>query len=107
MDMDTSRLKPPRIRYIALVALTVLGIGVFFYRHVENWSWLDSLYFSVITLATVGYGDLVPKTDAGKLFTTFYVAIGIGIFAASANFLIKHAAIKRMKHNQEQSKDSK
>lgn len=86
---------PPRVRYIALLALSVLAIGVVFYRHVENWSWVDSLYFCVITLATVGYGDLTPTTDIGKLFTVFYVVIGIGIFAASANYLIKRAAMRR------------
>ena len=105
--MDASDLKPPRIRYIAFLALSVLGVGVVLYHHLEKWSWIDSLYFSVITLATVGYGDLVPKTDAGKLFTVFYVAIGIGIFAASANFLIKHAAIRRMQHNQDPTKRKK
>lgn len=94
--MEPTFQHPPRARYIALLALSVLGIGVIFYRHVENWSWIDALYFSVITLATVGYGDLVPTTDLGKLFTVFYVVIGIGIFAASANFLLKRATVKRL-----------
>jgi hypothetical protein len=37
---------------------------------------LDSLYFSVITLATVAYGDFSPYTMAGKIFTVFYIFIG-------------------------------
>ena len=92
---------PPRVRYIAFLALSVLATGAVFYHHVENWSWLDSIYFCVITLATVGYGDLVPTTNLGKVFTIFYVIIGIGIFAASANYLIKRAAINRMAKRQE------
>lgn len=103
--MEPTFQHPPQMRYIALLALAVLGIGVVFYHHIENWSWLDSLYFSVITLATVGYGDLVPTTDAGKLFTIFYVVIGIGIFAASANYLLKRATLKRLqKRDEVQSK---
>lgn len=100
---------PPRVRYIALLAFSVLATGVVVYHHIENWSWVDSLYFSVITLATVGYGDLVPTTDAGKLFTVFYVLIGIGIFAASANYLLKRATLKRLqkredKHDEDTAK---
>lgn len=94
--MEPTLQHPPRVRYIAFLALSVLSVGVVFYHHIEKWSWLDSLYFSVITLATVGYGDLVPTTDFGKLFTIFYVIIGIGIFAASANYLLKRATLKRL-----------
>jgi hypothetical protein len=42
---------------------------------------IDSFYFSTITLATVGYGDFVPTTVAGRTFTIFYVMFGAGIFA--------------------------
>lgn len=66
---------------ISTVILTLL-IGTLFYNYVEGWSVLDSVYFSVITLTTVGYGDLVPITDAGKIFTMFYVFLGIGIIFA-------------------------
>lgn len=34
---------------------------------------MDSLYFSVIAVTTVGFGDITPSTDASKLFTIFYV----------------------------------
>lgn len=66
-------------RLIVSVALLTLAIGTVFYHLVEHFSWLDSYYFSVVTLATVGYGDFVPKTPVGKLFTTFYIFIGVGI----------------------------
>lgn len=64
------------------VASAVIAIGTVFYRFVEDMSWIDSLYFSVITLTTVGYGDLAPTTTAGKVFTMVYVLVGIGIFVA-------------------------
>lgn len=68
----------------ALVALAsaVVGVGTVFYRFVEDLVWIDSLYFSVITLTTVGYGDFSPTTTAGKVFTMGYVLVGIGIFVA-------------------------
>ena len=40
---------------------------------------VDAVYFSVVTLTTVGYGDFAPQTDVGKLFTAVYVLVGIGI----------------------------
>lgn len=64
-----------------LVLLTLLS-GTLFYRNFEGWGWLDALYFSVATMSTVGYGDLTPATDAGKVFTIIYIFVGIGIFVA-------------------------
>jgi len=76
---------------ISTVIVTLL-IGTLFYNYVEGWNVLDSMYFSVITLTTVGYGDLVPITDAGKIFTMFYVLIGIGIIFA----FIRAATVRRI-----------
>ncbi len=81
-------------RLVGLIALSVIGVGTVFYHAVENLKWLDSVYFSVISLATVGYGDITPHTDAGKIFTIFYVLIGIGIIGSFANLLIRRASLK-------------
>lgn len=70
--------------------LTVLS-GTFFYHFVEKWTFLDSAYFSVITLATVGYGDLYPVTDAGKIFTMVYILMGVGILFGFINTLYRHS----------------
>jgi voltage-gated potassium channel Kch len=55
-----------------------------FYRYVEGWSWLDSVYFSVVTISTVGFGDFSPETAAGKIFTMFYIIVGLGVFVTAA-----------------------
>lgn len=60
-----------------MVAIT-LAIGTVFYRVVEGWGLLDALYFSVVTLATIGFGDEVPVTRLGKVFTIIYVFVGVG-----------------------------
>jgi voltage-gated potassium channel len=64
-----------------LLGLTVVTFlsGTVFYSLVEGWSPLDAFYFSVTTLTTVGFGDPVPTTAWGKLFTVFYIFVGIGI----------------------------
>ncbi|HSW84992.1 MAG TPA: potassium channel family protein [Candidatus Saccharimonadales bacterium] len=84
-----------QFKLLSLIALAVLTFGAIFYHFVEHLRWLDSFYFCTITLATVGYGDIVPKTDAGKFFTIFYVIIGIGIIGTFANLLIKNAQLRR------------
>ena len=53
---------------------------------------LDSAYFSVVTIATVGYGDFAPKTALGKAFTIAYIFAGIGVFVAAVT-AIAHAAL--------------
>jgi voltage-gated potassium channel len=72
-------LRDPQFRSLFGLVVLTLAAGTAFYRDVEGWSLLDSFYFSAITLATVGYGDLAPTTPGGKLFTVFYVFAGVGI----------------------------
>jgi hypothetical protein len=68
-------------QYVKLLTLTtsVIGAGSITYRVLEGWEWVDCLYFSVVTLTTVGYGDVAPATPGGKIFTIFYIIIGLGI----------------------------
>jgi|GEM_PF-758918 len=72
-------LKDPEFRGLFITLLVTLLIGMFFYHRAEGWSLFDSLYFSVITLSTVGYGDLAPTKIGSKLFTIMYIFMGIGI----------------------------
>jgi hypothetical protein len=67
----------PLARPALIYAAALAGLGAVVYHWLEGWSWLDSIYFVVITLATVGYGDLHPTQPITKLFTIFYVINGI------------------------------
>jgi len=62
---------------IILILLILLGGGI--YSYIEGWNLLDSIYFTVVTVTTLGYGDFFPVTDAGKIFTIFFSLSGIAI----------------------------
>jgi voltage-gated potassium channel len=62
-----------------LLIFILLGSGTIAYHQLESWSYVDSLYFTSMTVTTVGYGDFVPSTDLSKLFTVFFSFAGISI----------------------------
>lgn len=76
-----------RVHGLMGFTFTLIGLAALFYSLVEGWPYLDALYFAVMTIATVGYGDLVPVTTLGRLFTIVYVLVGLGIFIAAASAL--------------------
>ena len=88
-------LRDSEFQVLLTLTLFTLLSGTFFYRYAEGWSYLDSFYFSVITLTTVGYGDLSPSTPLSKIFTMFYLMVGIGIIVAFVNKIASDALSRR------------
>lgn len=74
--------RDPSFRSLAALTVLLLFVGTLIFHEVEGWAYLDSFYFSAITLATVGYGDFTPKTPVGKLLTVFYIFMGFGMLMA-------------------------
>lgn len=66
-----------RIGILILVFILIVILGTFSYHKVEGWRYLDSFYFTFVTVATIGYGDFTPQTDLGKIFTVFFSLTGI------------------------------
>lgn len=90
-------------RTLTVLALVMIFTGTMTYHFVEGWRWLDSLYFSVITLTTVGYGDFSPQTDFGKVFSIFYILTGIGIILGFINTIYQHRITKIEKTRQKRT----
>lgn len=90
MEEEEHRRFHRRMIYIIIVILIFLFGGATFYYYIENWRYLDAVYFSAYTMTTVGYGDFVPKTDAGKIFTIFYAFVGVGIALYGLSIIATH-----------------
>ncbi len=84
---------------VATLLLIVAG-GTVFFHHAEGWSWLDSYFFTVVTLSTVGYGSIVPATALGKIGTTVFIFLGLGVFAVALQQFGAFAARKREEHTE-------
>lgn len=87
---------------LAFVTLTLLISGTMFYSYTEHWGYIDAFYFCVMTMTTIGYGDLAPSTDVSKIFTIFYAFISIGVFVSLAAKL----ATGMMHHSRNSGKKS-
>lgn len=74
--------RDPQFRALGILLLILLAGGTLFYWRTEDWSMLDSLYFCVMTVSTIGYGDLVPTSGLSKGFTMAFAILGIGLFAS-------------------------
>lgn len=91
---------PLRLLSLFLTLAFVVAGGTIFFRYVEGWSWLDSYFFTVVTLSTVGYGEIVPVTTLGKIGTTVFIFAGLGIFAVTIQQFGMFAMRKREEHTE-------
>jgi voltage-gated potassium channel len=80
--------KFPRRVIVAFVIIAgYLFAGTLFFHAVEGWRYLDSFYFTGVTLTTVGYGDFTPTHDLSKLGAVFFAFSGVGIIFYSIGIL--------------------
>ena len=66
-----------RISFSLLSLLLIVLFGTLGYHLLEGWHWFDSLYMTIITLATIGYSEIHPLTDAGRIFTIVLIVLGV------------------------------
>jgi len=71
------------LRHHGVILSTYYAVGGLAYDELEGWDLLDTTYFLTVTVTTVGYGDIYPETQEGKLFTVCYALLGI-VFVFSA-----------------------
>ncbi len=71
---------------IAIVFTWIL-IGMFAFHMLEDWTWVQCFYYAVITLTTVGYGDLTPTTDISRFVAAWYILIGVTITLGALGYI--------------------
>ena len=62
-----------------MVLLSTYGMGFAVFRYEGHLSMTDAIYASVITGTTIGYGDVTPKTNMGKVLVAMYALLGVGV----------------------------
>ncbi len=95
----------PDLRGMFLILAVIILLGGVVYHNVEKWSFLDSVYFCVVTLATVGFGDLTPHTPFGRLFTIIYIFLGVGVLAVFVSTVAEHTLEEQRLRLQKKPKD--
>lgn len=98
MEKGSVRLKIHLIIFLAVMVMAIAG-----FHFLESLPLLDAIYFSIVTVATVGYGDIHPVTAAGKLLTIVVIITGVGTFLsviASATELF----LSRREHEERRKK---
>ncbi len=77
--------------YLAITLLaSLLLMGTLGFRYFANYNWIDSLYMTVITVATVGYGEVGPLDDTAKLFAVFLILTSLGVIGFSLSVITEY-----------------
>lgn len=78
------------VKFLVSSIIILVVLSTYFYAFTEGWSFVNAFYFTVSTVTTVGYGDIVPTTDVTKLFTAFISFIGIAMVLTLFGMLSAH-----------------
>jgi hypothetical protein len=89
----------PESKVLLVSAVSMVALGTVVYMFLEGWTLVEAFYFSVVALATVGFGDFHSTTDAARLFTVFYIVFGLGLLAAFvAEFSRQRSTARSQRH---------
>ncbi len=78
-----------KVQYSLLTLIVIIGGGTLGYVLIEDWSVFESLYMTIITLATVGYREVHDLSDQGKVFTILLIVFGTGTIAYTIGSMIQ------------------
>jgi voltage-gated potassium channel len=79
-----------KVYYALLLLLAVVLTGTIGFMIVEDWSLFDSFYMTIITVSTVGFNEVNPLSDAGKLFAAILIITSFGIFAYAVSAITSY-----------------
>ncbi|MBN1223842.1 MAG: potassium channel protein, partial [Candidatus Aminicenantes bacterium] len=85
--MDSVR----HLRFSLFILIAIIAFGTVGYCLLEDWSFFDSLYMTIITLATVGFKEVHDLSDEGRAFTLLLILFGAGIIAYAVGSMIRFA----------------
>jgi len=103
VEMVLNIVRDPDFHFLSGLLTFVIASGTLIFSWVEGWELFDSLYFSVITITSIGYGDMAPVTILGRSLTMIYVFLGLGILFSFINLI----TYQSMRHHMEQKKEEK
>ncbi len=103
------------IRHKIILAISLfvllLFMGVVGYHYLTMFSWVDSVYMTVITATTVGFGEVQPLDDTGKIFTVILILFSIGIYGYGVSilseFLLNNSIFENIIHKRMENKINK
>jgi hypothetical protein len=91
-----------RLRYLLFLPLAVVIVGTIGFMSIEHLSFLDAFYFTITTISTVGYGDILPTTAGAKIFAIIIIIFGIGSFitllTSAAQWLLQRQQYSMHRH---------
>jgi voltage-gated potassium channel len=93
MSKKTNKIRRESFRsmYVAAFLLfSIVIIGTIGYILIEDYTVIEALYMTIITMSTVGFGEVDPLSDAGRIFTFFLIVISFGIFAYAVTTLTRY-----------------
>src|SRR5215216_221995 len=97
-----------RIRIVLIAVLGAMVLGTVTFHLLEGWSIIDSLYVTVQTVTTVGFGDLAPQTAVGRLFATAFMIVGVGVvlyaLTSTVQAIVHSELFARYGHSRKMSK---
>ncbi len=103
-----------RFRLAGILLAIVIAVGVAGYMLIDGWNFLDSFYMVIMTIATVGYGEVHPQGPPGRIFTSALIVIGVatmlysfGVFASTLtdNALGEYRRQRRLQHELDRLRD--
>ena len=86
---------PPLIFWFVVILL-IMAIGITGFIVVEGYSFFDALYMTVITITTIGYGEVKPLSHAGRVFNIFFIITSFATFAYALTRLTRYIASGEM-----------
>ena len=103
-----------RFRLAGILLAIVIAVGVAGYMLIDGWNFLDSFYMVIMTIATVGYGEVHPQGPLGRIFTSGLIVVGVatmlysfGVFASTLtdNALGEYRRHRRLQHELDRLRD--